>query len=135
MNVSNVPAYYTPYAGFAACQTTIKSPVSMHGMAHPAWVSQFEDPNLDDAVRLNALKGLTCERQGAPTRDQQFVQLVVEHRPVTQFPTSVAEQSDNVPMVFDSQVGGSCGFDVGNDQLYVGADLTMYCSGAPLPSQ
>jgi hypothetical protein len=109
--------------------------VGSHGMDHPAWMAQFTDPTLQDAVALNALRGLACERTGAPGNDSQYFQLVVEQRPVTQFPTPIAENADNVPRVYSAQLLGSCGFDVGYDQVWVNSDLTVFCSDKNIPDQ
>jgi hypothetical protein len=103
-------------------------------MAHAQWVnSNLRDPKLTDAVMLNALGGLGCERgANAPSRDEEFFQVVVEQRPVFQLPEESTRESDNVPSIWDKQVEGSCGMDIGNDQLWVGTDYVMYCSGKPL---
>jgi hypothetical protein len=125
----NVVSSYSPY-DYAACKTTVRSPIGLHGMAHPQWIQSYKDPKLTDAVYLNALSGLGCERgQNAPSRDESFFQVVVEQRPVFQFPEAVTRESDSVPSIWTEQVKGSCGFDVGNDQLYVSSDYVLFCDG------
>lgn len=119
---------YSPYTR-AACATTVRSPIGLHGMDHPMWLEQYRDPALTDAVYLNALNGMACDRvANSPTRDDQYFSVVVEQRPVFQLPPEVTRQSDNVPTVFESQVKNSCGFDIGNDQIYVSSDYVLYCS-------
>lgn len=127
-----VAASYSPYT-FAACKNTVRSPISLHGMSHPAWVQSYKDPNLTDGVYLDALSGMGCERgQNSPSRDEGFFQVIVEQRPVFQLPEETTRESNLVPSIWDKQVQGSCGFDVGNDQLYVSSDYVLYCSGNPM---
>jgi hypothetical protein len=102
-------------------------------MAHPTWVQSYKDPNLEDAVYLDALSGMGCERgQNAPSRDEGYFQVVVEQRPVFQLPEEVTRESSLVPSIWNKQVESSCGLDIGNDQLYVSSDYVLYCSGNPL---
>jgi hypothetical protein len=109
----NVVSSYSPY-NLAACKSVVRSPISLHGMSHPQWVQSYADPKLTDAVYLNALSGLGCERgQNAPSRDESYSQVIVEQRPVFQLPEEVTRESENVPSIWDMQVNGSCGLDVG----------------------
>jgi len=127
---------YSPYA-YAACSSTVRRPIGSHAMAQPAWSEQLRDPVLSDAVQLNLFKGLACgtgvgERGPNSTgRDDQFFSVIVEQKPVFELPPPITEESDAVPQIFASQVGNSCGFDIGNDQLYVSQDYQVYCSGKP----
>lgn len=128
----NIVSSYSPYA-YAACQSTVRSPIGLHGMAHPQWVQSYKDPKLTDAVYLNALSGLGCERgQNAPARDESYFQVIVEQRPVFQLPDETTRESELVPSIWDQQIKGSCGLDVGNDQLYVSSDYVLTCAGIPL---
>lgn len=132
LNGYNVVSSFSPY-NYAACKSAVRSPISLHGMSHPQWVQSYQDPKLTDAVYLNALSGLGCERgQNAPSRDQEYFQVIVEQRPVFQLPEETTRQSDLVPSIFDTQVKGSCGFDIGNDSLYVSSDMVLYCAGNPV---
>jgi hypothetical protein len=103
-------------------------------MSHPQWVtSYYADPQYTDAVHLNALSGLGCERgQNSPGRDEGFQQVIVEQRPVFQQPEAVTRESDSVPSIWSKQMDVSCGLDIGRDQLYVSSDYVLYCSGANL---
>jgi hypothetical protein len=128
----NIISSYSPYT-YAACRNTVRSPVGLHGMAHPTWVQSYKDPALTDAVYLDALSGMGCERgQNAPSRDEGYFQVVVEQRPVFQLPEEVTRESRFVPSIWNKQVEGSCGMDIGNDQLYVSSDYVLYCAGKPL---
>jgi hypothetical protein len=128
----NAVAGYSPYT-YAACQSTVRSPIGLHGMSHPTWVQTYKDPQLTDAVHLNALSGLGCERgQNAPSRDESYFQVMIEQRPVFQLPEEITRESEFVPSIWNKQVEGSCGMDIGNDQLYVSSDYVLYCSGKPI---
>lgn len=123
---------YSPMA-YAACTSVVRTPASTSGIDHPRWVEQYRDPTLSDAVQLNAFKGMACERTAnGPARDDQYFSVIVEQRPVFQLPPPVTEQSDAVPAVFQSQVGNSCGFDIGYDQIWVSQDYSIFC-GANQP--
>lgn len=110
----NVVSTHSPYT-YAACRSTVRSPVGLHGMAHPQWLQNYQDPKLTDAVYLNALSGLGCERgQNAPSRDESYFQVVVEQRPVFQLPEETTRESELVPSIWDHQIKGSCGLDIGS---------------------
>lgn len=128
MDGANVP-YYSPYA-YAACPVTVRTPVQTHGMGYPQWMDSRRDPTLQDSVQLNLFKGLPCgdRTPNAPNRDDQFFSVLVEQRPVFELPPPVTEQADAVPSIFSSQVGNSCGFDIGYDQIWVSQDYTVFCS-------
>lgn len=117
------------HMSYAACPSVVRTPAGTSGLDHPTWVEKYRDPLLSDAVQLNALKGMACERTAnGPTRDDQYATLIIEQRPTFQLPPPVTMESDAVPAVFQSQVGNSCGFDIGYDQIWVSQDYTMYCS-------
>lgn len=126
---SNVSGY-APYQAYSECSAAVRSPISSHGLDHPLWTEQYRDGELADAVQLNAFKGLACERtSNGPTRDDQYFSVIVEQRPVFQLPPPVTMESDNVPTIFNTQIQNSCGFDVGEDQIYTNQDYVVYCTG------
>ena len=101
-------------------------------MSNPTWSESFRDPRLSDAVTLNAFGGMACERGGtAPDRDDGYFSLVVERRPVMQYAPPATQEADAVPNIFDTQVRNSCGFDIGNDQIYVTQDTALFCTDRP----
>ncbi len=124
----NIHSSYSPDR-FAACRNVIKTPIATSGLSFPQWENQFRDQNLSQAVRLNPLQGLACERgNNGPTRDEQFFQAIVEQRPVFELPTPISMESDAVPAVFSSQLAGSCGLDIGYDEIWVNNDHVIRCS-------
>lgn len=123
---------YAPYQAVNECATTVRTPISAHGLDHTMWTEQYRDKTISDAVQLNAFKGLACERTGnGPTRDDQFFSVIVEQKPVFQLPPPVTMESDNVPSIFGVQVQNSCGFDVGEDGIYTNTDYVVMCSARP----
>lgn len=117
---------------YARCTATVRSPVSTHGLSHPEWVAKTQqfNPDYTDAVVLHALNGVGYERNlNAIYRDSSNRSVIVEQRPVFQFPDAATRESDSVPAIWKKQIENSCGLDIGRDQLYVSADYNMYCTG------
>lgn len=113
LQMSAARSSYSPMAR-AACTSVMRTPAGLSGIEHPQFMEQYRDPTLSDAVQLNAFKGMACERTAnGPARDDQYFSVIVEQRPVFQLPAPVTMESDAVPSVFQSQVGNSCGFDIG----------------------
>lgn len=114
---------------YAACDSVVRSPVGLDGMAHPMWAQNYVDQRITDAISLDWLHGCVQERgANAPSRDEGYQPLIIEQHPVLTYPEPVTRQSDAVQTIWDSQVNDSCGLDIGRDQLYVSSDYVVYCA-------
>ena len=127
-SVNLVPAYYSPDA-YAECSAVLRTPLGISGLSMPKWTESYRDSSIATAIALNPLNGLAGERmQNAPSRDEQFFPIIVAQRPIIEYPHPTSLEADSVPKVFSTQVQGSDGFDIGNDQVWVNDDYAMFCA-------
>jgi hypothetical protein len=122
-------SFYSPEQ-YAKCEHVLQTSHGPHGLAYPQWIKSQRSNDVMSPVFLRKYFGENVGERGgnAPSREEQFQPLIIEHRPILNFPHPIDTQSNAVPMVYDSQVLQSRGFDIGYDQIWVNNDYVTNCT-------